>query len=267
MGKEGHNGYVDGRIGDELRQEREARGIGLDEVEAATGVRARFLAAIEEEDWEQLPGDFYARAFTRTYATYLGLDPAEFAPARRPDPVGDTEEGPRVEPRLVPEEPSARKIRPWLPIAATLGGLLAAAIVVVILVAALGGGSTKSSSPSSPQPGGQNGGGGATTQREPKQPAPKPGTSLRLTATAEVWVCLLGAGSKPLIDGEILPPGGEAGPFRSRRYEMSFGNGSVELSVDGARVRTAESSSPIGYSIDSAGKLSEIPEGERPECS
>jgi cytoskeleton protein RodZ len=258
---------VDRRIGDELRQEREARGIELDEVEAATGIRARYLAAIEAEDWEQLPGDFYARAFTRTYATYLGLDPAEFALARRADPVAGSGEGPRVEPRLVPEEPSARKSPPWLPLAAALGGLLAIVAIVVILVAALGGGSTKPSEPSSSQQGGQKAGAGAPSKHEPKQPAPKPGTSLRLTATAEVWVCLLDAAGKPLVDGEILPPGGEAGPFHSPRFEMSFGNGSVELSVDGSRAKTPESSSPIGYSIDAGGKLNEIPEGERPECT
>ncbi|HYC82158.1 MAG TPA: helix-turn-helix domain-containing protein, partial [Solirubrobacterales bacterium] len=111
---------MEGRIGDELRQERRARGIELEEVEAATGVRVRFLQAIEEEEWERLPGEFYARAFTRTYAGYLGLDPAEFALESRPDPVGEGGGGPRVEPRLVPEAPSARQPRRWLPVAAAV---------------------------------------------------------------------------------------------------------------------------------------------------
>jgi transcriptional regulator with XRE-family HTH domain len=262
MGKAGHNGYVDGRFGNELRQEREARGIDLEQVEAATGVRARFLRAIEAEDWERLPGEFYARAFTRTYAAYLGLDPARFALGPRPDQVGEPA-GPRVEPQLVPSVPSARKAPAWRPVAIWAVALLAAVVGVAILVSALsGGGSTRSSSSA---PGGQHAGAPSGHQAQPS-PRP-PATSLRLTATAEVWVCLLDGSGKPLIDGQILQPGSEAGPFRSRRYSMSFGNGSVELDVDGSPANTPEASSPIGYSIGEDGSLREIPEGERPECA
>jgi transcriptional regulator with XRE-family HTH domain len=255
-------GAVDGRIGDELRQEREAREIDLEQVEAATGIRARFLAAIENEDWERLPGEFYARAFTRTYASYLGLDPAEFALESRPDRIGEAGDGPRVEPRQVPEAPSARKQRPLMPIAVALAGLVFVGAIVVLIVALSGGGSTKSSSS---RPGHHH---ATAPGHGPKhQKAPPPGTSLSLTATAEVWVCLLDGNGKPLIDGEILQPGSEAGPFRSRRYSMSFGNGSVELMVDGSPTHTPETGSPIGFAINQHGKLSEIPEGERPECA
>ncbi|MGD9734633.1 MAG: helix-turn-helix domain-containing protein [Solirubrobacterales bacterium] len=251
---------MDGRIGDELRQERRARGIELEEIEAATGVRARFLEAIEEEEWERLPGEFYVRAFTRTYAAYLGLDPAEFAP-ERPDPVDEGDDGPRVEPRLVPEVPSARQPRRWVPLAAAAAAL--ALVAAIVLVAALGGGSTRPSPPAAP---GERRA-AAPPKREQGQPATATATSLRLTATAEVWVCLLNGRRKPLIDGQILPPGAEEGPFHSRRYSMSFGNGAVELTVDGARAKTPESSSPVGFAIDERGKISEIPAGERPECT
>jgi transcriptional regulator with XRE-family HTH domain len=254
---------VDGRIGAELRQERRARGIELEEVEAATGVRARFLEAIEEEAWERLPGEFYARAFTRTYAGYLGLDPAEFALAHRPDSVAAAGGGPRVEPRLVPEAPSARQPRRWLPVAAALAAVALVAVAVVVIVSVGGGGSTGPSAPSSS--GAERA--GAPPQAKPKQATEPPGTSLRLTATAEVWVCLLNGGGKPLIDGEILQPGSEAGPFHSRRYSMAFGNGAVELSIDGSPQQTPETSSPIGFSVGTDGTLRQIPEGGRPECA
>lgn len=254
---------MEGRIGDELRQERRARGIDLEQVEAATGVRVRFLQAIEEEEWERLPGEFYARAFTRTYAGYLGLDPAEFALEPSPDPVGEGD-GPRVEPRLVPEVPSARQPRRWLPVAAAVAALVVVAVGVAALVAALDDdGSTRSASPASPRGEGT----GAAPRHESKPPPQPPATSLRLTATAEVWVCLLNGRGEPLIDGQILLPGEEEGPFHSRRYSMSFGNGGIEVAVDGAVAPTPESSSPVGYAIGKRGGLNEIPAGERPECT
>jgi transcriptional regulator with XRE-family HTH domain len=61
-------------IGSSLRQARERQGLDLAEVERRTRVRARYLAALEEERFELLPGEAYARAFLRSYAEFLGLD-------------------------------------------------------------------------------------------------------------------------------------------------------------------------------------------------
>ena len=85
--------------------------------------------------------------------------------------------------------------------------------------------------------------------------ASKPGVAVRLTATAEVWVCLLDAKEESLVDGQILEEGAEAGPFRSKGFEVALGNGSVAMFVDGKRAHVPESSSPVGYRVDSGGKL------------
>jgi Helix-turn-helix domain len=61
-------------IGYTLRAARERQGLGLPEVESATKIRARYIRAIEEEDFDSLPGEAYNRGFLRTYAEYLGLD-------------------------------------------------------------------------------------------------------------------------------------------------------------------------------------------------
>jgi hypothetical protein len=61
-------------IGYSLRAARERQGIGLPEAELATKIRAKYIRALEEEDFEALPADTYARGFLRTYADYLGLD-------------------------------------------------------------------------------------------------------------------------------------------------------------------------------------------------
>ncbi len=61
-------------LGQLLRDARERRGVSLQEAERATRIRARHLAALEEERFDRLPGDAYARAFLREYAEFLGLD-------------------------------------------------------------------------------------------------------------------------------------------------------------------------------------------------
>src|ERR1043166_3411668 len=65
---------MDGRIGSVFREARNRRKIDLSEVEAATRIRVRYLRAIENEEWDVLPGGVYTRGFIRTYAAYLGLD-------------------------------------------------------------------------------------------------------------------------------------------------------------------------------------------------
>src|ERR1700688_612145 len=63
-----------GTFGDHLKREREMRGVSLDEISAATRIATRFLTAIENEQWDQLPGGVFNRGFVRAVARYLGLD-------------------------------------------------------------------------------------------------------------------------------------------------------------------------------------------------
>jgi cytoskeletal protein RodZ len=65
-------------IGSSLRDARERQDLELSKVEHATHIRARYLAALEEERFDVLPGDAYAKGFLRTYADYLGLDGQRF---------------------------------------------------------------------------------------------------------------------------------------------------------------------------------------------
>jgi helix-turn-helix protein len=61
-------------IGNSLRAARERQGLGYPEIELATKIRAKYIRALEEEDFTAIPGDAYMRGFLRTYADYLGLD-------------------------------------------------------------------------------------------------------------------------------------------------------------------------------------------------
>jgi cytoskeleton protein RodZ len=61
-------------IGNSLREARERQGLGYPEIELATKIRAKYIRALEAEDFTSIPGDAYIRGFLRTYADYLGLD-------------------------------------------------------------------------------------------------------------------------------------------------------------------------------------------------
>lgn len=83
-----------GQVGELLRQAREAKGLTLARVEEITKIRRRYLQALEEEDFGQLPGEVFIRGFLRNYAQALELDPDEVLEAagrKAPDPlVGST---------------------------------------------------------------------------------------------------------------------------------------------------------------------------------
>ena len=70
-------------LGGVLRERRDAMGASLAEVETATRIRQKYLAALESDDWHLLPGEVVGRGFLRNYATYLGLDATELVERRR----------------------------------------------------------------------------------------------------------------------------------------------------------------------------------------
>ena|SRR5216683_58428 len=78
-------------FGENLRRERELRGIDLREMADATKISIRFLQAIEQDRVDILPGGIFPRAFVRQYAKYLGLDAdrlvAEFVYAHAGEPA------------------------------------------------------------------------------------------------------------------------------------------------------------------------------------
>jgi cytoskeleton protein RodZ len=262
---------MDHGVGQTLRAARKRRRIDLAQVEGATKIRSRFLLAIENEEWDALPGEAYASGFIRTYAAYLGLDGPRLAEQHRQE-VGVSRPGERLlgaDPtQLAPHSPRSTPQPRLAP--RTLAVLVSAGLVVVLVAVGLFSGSDES--PQAPEPGPQRE--ATANQRNespvsvpPPAPQRKPGLSLHLTATAEIWVCLLDAGGEPLVNGQILAGGAEAGPFRSGSFTVSFGNGEVSMTVNGQQASIPATSSPIGYTIDDGGELRELSEGERPTCT
>jgi cytoskeletal protein RodZ len=61
-------------FGERLRRDRELRGVSREEISAATRIGSRYLEALENEQWERLPGGVFNRGFLRGVARFLGLD-------------------------------------------------------------------------------------------------------------------------------------------------------------------------------------------------
>jgi cytoskeleton protein RodZ len=66
------------RFGEELRSERERRGISIARLCADTKVNQRFIEALEIGDYQALPGGVFRRGFVRAYLKAVGLDEAEW---------------------------------------------------------------------------------------------------------------------------------------------------------------------------------------------
>jgi hypothetical protein len=78
------------RIGETLTNARVRRGLSIEQAAQDTRIAARFIAALEAEDFALLPAPVYVRGFLRSYATYLRIDPASLLSELPP------ERGPRV---------------------------------------------------------------------------------------------------------------------------------------------------------------------------
>jgi cytoskeleton protein RodZ len=126
-------------VGETLRRERLKRNLGLLEVSRELKISERFLEAIENEDFDKLPGGVFARAFVRQYAGLLGLNGDEMAsqlsqsleplPAELPEPTRPTKTGlaPIQVPRMEEWQSVGDKGFRW-------SGSLSAGILVVIVM-------------------------------------------------------------------------------------------------------------------------------------
>src|SRR5215813_1702174 len=62
-----------GNFGERLKREREMREVTMEELTKGTRIGPRFLEALENEQWDKLPGGVFGRGFVRSIARYLGL--------------------------------------------------------------------------------------------------------------------------------------------------------------------------------------------------
>jgi cytoskeleton protein RodZ len=88
-------------IGERFKKARESQNVSIDRIAAETRISTRFLLAIENEQFDILPGGIFNRGFIRTYAERVGIDPEEAIRsyerfARVVEPEQPRQEAPRV---------------------------------------------------------------------------------------------------------------------------------------------------------------------------
>jgi cytoskeleton protein RodZ len=253
---------LESAIGATLRDTRTRRKIDLAQVESETKIRIRYLRALENEEWDVLPGGAYTRSFIRTYATFLGLDGERLADTyRREFEQTPAERPPRHEPVPAPRPPGAGGTGPGISRGVLAGLISIVLIAILIAIGLLSGGSEDSGQAPAPNKGNADGG-------KPHQKSPQSGSgvTLRLLAEADVWVCLVNAKGNNLIAGEILAAGTRSGPYRSGTFTVSFGNGSVRMQVNGRQARLEDTPNPVGYRIAAGGGIQPLAESVRPTC-
>jgi cytoskeleton protein RodZ len=250
-------------IGDQLRETRVRNRIDITDVEAATKIRAKYLRALENEEWDLLPGPTFVKTFLRTYADYLGLDARnlveeyraryERPAAQELTPFGTNLGGRRARPR--------RPIfAPWM---AVLVGFLA--LVGALFALGTWGDEPEQEAPqpaSTPQAAGPADGG--RKERRRKRAKPKV-VRLQILPTGPVSVCLENAAGEPLIGNLTLDVGSDTETFRSKRFRLSFGTGAAVMRVDGKEYDVSDDA-PIGYEVRAGGKPRALSEEARPTC-
>jgi cytoskeleton protein RodZ len=263
-------------IGETLREARMRRRIDMTEVETATKIRGKYLRALENEEWDLLPGPTFVKTFLRTYAEYLDLDARLLV----------------EEYRQRYERPSTQDLTPFTTarargrvgrrrrrLAAMGPGLVLAggAALLLAFLYLLGSWPLGDEQPAEPnrvgerEPTATPAGGGDEGDGEREQPRERERrpqrVRLQLVATAPVYVCVVDARGRQVIDEETLGPDTTTRTITSRSFRTNFGNDNVRMRVNGKTYRVAASADPIGYELLPGRRPRRLADDRRPDCS
>jgi len=248
-------------IGASLREARMRARIDVSEIETQTKIRAKYLRALENEEWHLLPGPTYVKSFLRTYAEALDLDAKALVDEYklRHEHLSEVELQPinaaapgRERRRQSPVLP------PWFFVAVIFVGLLFS----LYLLGTLGNDPQQQTSPPPPPAVAEP---SATTPAAARKPARPRTTKLRIEATGQVYVCLR-AGYRTLVNGATLEAGDRTRTFRSKRFRLTVGNNAVRLRINGEPKRLAASPDPIGVEITPRRGRQPLSAKKRPLC-
>lgn len=248
-----------GNFGERLKRERELREVSLDELSKATRISNRFLQALENEDWEKLPGGVFGHGFVRAVARYLGLDEnallGEYDLAR----AGDLPLSPPKSEERIPSPPK------WIPVV----GLAVALLLAVGLFFAARYGWHRIAAYRASKRSGASAGASAGASSEtvsasaPQSAAETPADSpleLTISTSAATRVRIL-ADDKLLLDRDLAA--GETRRFAAKqRFEVSASDTSaVLLELNGKAMPPLGAPGTFGRMVYSLEDLRKAPGG------
>jgi cytoskeleton protein RodZ len=255
-------------IGETLREARMRRRIDMTEVETATKIRGKYLRALENEEWDLLPGPTFVKSFLRTYAEYLGLDARLLVEEyRQRYERPSTQDLTPFSTRRAPGRRRRARLAAFGPIA-VIAGIVVVLLVSLYLLGTIGNDDNETpaapnqaSETPTPTPSKKK---SKSNARAPARPRV---VRLRLVATGPVYVCLVDGDGKQVIDEQTLETGTRTRVYKSRLFRTNFGNDNVRMLVDGKSYSVEASPDPIGYVVRPGREPRLLSSSARPDCS
>jgi cytoskeleton protein RodZ len=241
-------------IGETLREARMRQHLDIADVEARTKIRAKYLRALENEEFGMLPGPTFVKTFLRTYAEMLGLDPHVLVEEYR----AGFEREDEMEAPLGPPAVAGRDRRhgPRFGPGSLILLLLVAIVAALVAIGLASDDSGDGEQASAPET--------TRSETEATPPPPKPArptrVSLRVTPASPTYICVdRGAGTPVVFENTI--DGTQT--FRGKRLRVNLGKRDVQLRMNGKSVRVTPGPDPVGFAFTPRGSR-ELPSGERP---
>jgi cytoskeleton protein RodZ len=222
--------------------------IDVSEVEATTKIRAKYLRALENEEWGLLPGPTFVKSFLRTYAQALGLDAKGLVEEYRLSQESPNES---YEPIVASSRPGSARQRaprggPSRGYIGAVTGIGALIVLLVVLLATSGGSGAKHHASATHKGTSRT---GSTSRSTTAAGAPPQPVKLSIRPSATVYVCLKGDHGRTLIAGHNLEAGATTQTYTAKRFELTLGNSSATLFIDGRERTVPASGEAIGYAI------------------
>jgi hypothetical protein len=228
--------------------------LDISDVETRTKIRAKYLRALENEEFGMLPGPTFVKTFLRTYSEVLGLDPHVLVEEYRANYEGDDEV--EFQP-LSPKSAAARDRmgRPRLGAGSLALLALVGVLAVLVTIGLLSDDSGSDDAADRP--------GTTPAQTEPEtapEPAPPTRVRLRVVPATPTYICVdRGPGSEVMFENTIDAPQ----TFRGRRVRVNLGKRDVRLRMNGEPVEVTPGPDPVGFAFTPRG-WRELPIGQRP---
>lgn len=147
--------FVLTELGKRLVEAREEKGMSLEDLQTVTKIQKRYLLAIEQGNYDIIPGKFYVRAFIKQYAEAVGLNPEQLfeefrkdVPSTYNDEVSDKLSN--IKPQRELPKP-ASKVLELLPTILIIGGILVVIAIIYVIVQAVNHDSGQKNNQAAPQ--------------------------------------------------------------------------------------------------------------------